>query len=233
MRALNHLYDGLRGAAAVIEGVEFLLTHRPVVRKAAGAFAAAAVLVAVSTALFPPLQASIAPVVPGVVLPWYAVLLEWMWSQMPAVLAMLLLCWGIETVYLQLGWTGRLVDAVTALRGGRPRTPRGGGRWLVTWLMGGVGCAGLIAGGVPGIIVAVLAAVPILGAGLIYPVSRRRGWPAGVIGPFLRSRPMLCGGVGLGAVCGLAVPIFNLVVFPCAVVGVSCLLLREERAWEN
>lgn len=232
MRALNHLYDGLRGAAALIEGVEFLLTHRTVVRKSAGAFASAAALVAVGTALFSALRASIEPMVPSVVLPWYAVLLEWMWSQMPAVLAALLLCWVIETVYLQLRWTGRLVEAVTALRGGRPRAPSDDGRWLVTWLMVGVGCVGLTAGGVPGVIVAALAAAPVLGAGLIYPVSRWRGWPIGIIGPFLRSRPMLCGGVGLGAVCGSAVPIFNLVAFPCAVIGVSCLLLREERGWE-
>lgn len=230
MGPVNRLYDGLRGAATLVEGLEFLLTHRPVVKDALRPFAASVALIVLAGVFMAPLRSGLAPFVPGLTLPWYFVLFEWGWSAMPSLLAALLLCVGIEILYFWLAAPGTLVDAV-AVRRGATHQPATLDRIRFTGWVGGMslGCAGIAAAGGAGVAIAGLVALPMLGGGMVWAIACLRGWAPAVVRHLLSSRLTLCGGLGAALLVGSMVPILNLAVFPCATIGVTCLILREER----
>lgn len=224
------LYQALRGAGAVIEGAEFLLTHRhllgrhlPHVLTAAACTLGAMWLAAKLTAYLPP--------APGMTLPWYLVLIEWCWSRLPAALAAEFAAWAALTAYLGLAWPRRFVWEVMAQRHVAPPAQLGDGRGRAFfWLsVCGVGGAGIAWVPIVGLAAAVVLAWPVLGAGLAMAILDLRGWRSDGVYAFLTSHWATLVGLGLGVVVSLAIPAVNLVALPCAVAGATCLLVREPQ----
>lgn len=232
MRAVGpSLYHALRGGAAVIEGAEFLLTHRRILVHQAPHVLAAGAFALIATWL----ASRLIPVLPQphpLSLPWYFVLIEWLWSRLPSVLAADIAAWSALTAYLALAWPRQLVWAVMAQRNvTRPSAPPGHERGPALFLLsaGGAGCG--LAAYVPvvGPAAAAVLAWPVLGAGLVVATLTLRGWPRADIYVFVRTRWEILGGLGLGVAVSVAIPVVNLVALPCAVAGTACLLFREPR----
>ncbi len=225
------LYHALRGGAAVIEGAEFLLTHRRRLARQIPHFLAAAACSAIATGLASRLTPGL-PQPPALALPWYLVLIEWAWSRLPSVLGLEIAAGTALTGYLALAWPRELVAAVEAQRGpARPATSRRGGRAssLVVLSVGAAAC-GLIAS-VPAVGPAAAAALacPALGAGLAVATLTLHGWPPGDMRAFLSTNWEIPVGLGLGLIATMAIPVVNLTALPCALAGAACLLGREPR----
>lgn len=215
----------------MIEGAEFLLTHRHIPRRLVFHFGAAAACVLIATWPAAWLAAHL-PTPPAITLPWYLVLLEWLWASLPVVLAAELAAWIALTAYVALGLPRRLVWAVMTQRevplpSPLPGDPRGP---ALAWLgAGGVGWA-LIAG-VPvfGPAAAAVLACLVLGGAFVVTTLTLRGWSWGNVLSFILTHSAMIVGLGLGLIVSLTIPVVNLVALPCAVTGTGCLLLREPR----
>jgi hypothetical protein len=227
------VYDGLRGFGALIEGAEFLFTHRHLWRPLALHLGTAATLVLLTGWLRPPLATTIAPYLPAVVAPWYLVLAEWAWGAMPSVLASLAVSGLVTAAYSALAWPTALVARVAAIRApGKPGTPTTltDRMAVLVWLAaGGLVCSGVVVLHPLGAAVAVFLACPVLGIALIYPALRLRGWAPREARRFALARLAIWSGLGTGLAIGLAVPLVSLAALPCGMVGAACLALREER----
>jgi hypothetical protein len=216
----------------VVEGAEFLLTHRHIVGRHLVHFLAAAAC-AFGALWLRPWIAAVLPPVPAVTFPWYLVLLEWLWAELPSLLAAEVSAWSATAAYLALPSTGRLIAAVMAHRGeaepclAASHEPGG----ALAWLAAGAAAYAAIAW-IPlvGPASAVVLACPVLGAGFVITVLERHGWSGGAVRAFATSHWPLLSGVGLGLIVGLVIPVFNLAALPCAVAGTVCLLRREVGA---
>lgn len=216
----------------MVEGAEFLLTHRRVVGRHPVHFLAAAACSLGAVWLGPRIVAVLPPT-PAVAFPWYLVLLEWLWAGLPSVLAAEVSAWTATVAYLALPSTGHLIATVMAQRGGAEP-------YLTASHEPGGALAGLAAGGavyaaiawIPmvGPPAAVVLACPVIGAGFVVTVLSRHGWAGGTVRAFVTSHWSLVSGVGLGLIVGLVIPVFNLAALPCAVAGTVCLLRREVGA---
>src|SRR5574341_1675179 len=141
MRAVGRsLHQALRGGGAVVEGAEFLLTHRHFVGRQLVHFLAAGAC-ALGAAWLGSRLAEVFPAAPVIAFPWYLVLVGWLWSGLPSVLAAELAAWSAATVYLALPSTHQLMLTVMKLRGNTdPRVTSGRvQRGALVWL--GVGAA--------------------------------------------------------------------------------------------
>lgn len=214
----------------MVEGAEFLLTHRDISRRHVLHLLASAACGLLSTWLFSAVRPLVPP--PGAIsLPWYLVLVEWSWSNLPAVLAAEAAAASAAIAYLLLARPRALVLSVVTRRGGTVAcsSPRASGSVIGVLTAGGLGCIGLVTVPWGGAAASVLW-LPLLGAGLVAAVLSVLGWPSAAILTFLRSRIAMLAGLGLAIVTSLAVPVVNLVALPCATVGAACLILREEGA---
>lgn len=225
------LYDLLRGAGALVEGVEFLVAHHTIARRLAGHFLVAAACVLITTQWLPSRLQPLMPAVTPLVLPWYLVLAEWAWSGIPSVLAQQAAGWAAMVAYLGIAPPRGLVALVAERRGGdlgaRPVSDR---MRSTIWLaLGGVVCFGLSVLPTLGPLVALLAVCPVVGGALFVSVS------AGRVGSSSRhrwwSRGLNATSIGLGGAVfvALSIPVVNLVALPCAATGAACLVIREER----
>jgi hypothetical protein len=225
------LYHALRGGGAVIEGAEFLLTHRQIARRQILHLCAAASCTLIATWLraWP---AAYVPAPPAVTLPWYLVLVEWLWSSLPAVLTSELAAWAAQTMYVALALPRQLVSAVLSQRGSILPSPREAGPRgpALAWLgAGGLGCAAIAWLPLVGPLAAAVLACPVLGGGLVVTILMLRGWSWADTISLVQRQWALIVGLGLGLVVSLTIPVVNLVALPCAAVGTTCLLLREVR----
>lgn len=222
------LFQLLRGGGAVIEGAEFLLTHRQLLGRYLSHLIAAAACTLAAVWLAARLE-PLLPSAPVIALPWYLVLAEWLWANLPAVLSAEIAAWVALGAYVGLAWPRQFVWAIMSQRGVAPLSaePRDGRERTLSWfVLSGAGWAALAY--IPGIGLAAAAVVagPVLGVGLVIPILALRGWHPATAG-FLRSHGALLTGLGFGIVISLAIPVVNLVALPCAVAGTVCLLIRE------
>jgi hypothetical protein len=180
MRGVSRvLYQALRGGGAVVEGAEFLLTHRHLLRRQIGHFLAAAACAVVATWLGARL-AMVLPAAPAIAFPWYLVLIEWLWAELPSVLAAEVAGWGAGTVYLALPFPRQLVWVVMSQRGGTaPTSPsdRERERALIWLGAGAAGCVLVAWVPVVGPPAAAVLACPVLGGGFVVAILTLRGWP--------------------------------------------------------
>lgn len=215
----------------MVEGAEFLLTHRRVVGRHPVHFLAAAAC-SLGAVWLGPQIAAVLPSTPAVAFPWYLVLLEWLWAGLPSVLAAEVSAWSAAVAYLALPSTGRLIATVMAHRGDTEpyltasREPGG----ALAWLAAGAAVYAIAWIPMVGPALAVVLACPVLGAGFVITVLSRPGWAGGAVRVFVTSHWLLVSGVGLGLIVGLVIPVFNLAALPCAVAGTVCLLRREVGA---
>jgi hypothetical protein len=216
----------------VVEGAEFLLTHRRIVGRHLVHFLAAAAC-SLGAVWLRPRIAAVLPPTPAVAFPWYLVLLEWLWVGLPSVLAAEISAWSATVAYLALPSTGHLIATVMAQRGGAEpfltASHEPGG--TLAWLTAGAAVYAAIAW-IPmvGPASAVVLACPVIGAGFIVTILARHGWSGGAVRAFATSHWPLLSGVGLGLIVGLVIPVFNLAALPCAAAGTACLLRREVGA---
>jgi hypothetical protein len=236
MRAVSlALYHALRGGGAVIEGAEFLLTHRHIPRRLVLHFSAAATCTLIAIWLGTRLAAAL-PAPPVIALPWYLVLVEWLWSSLPIVLATQFVAWSALAAYVAVALPQGIVSAVLTQRGVMPpstlvRDPRSP---VLAWLSaGGVGCALIAWVPVVGPGTAAVLGLPVLGGGLVVTTLTLLGWSKSAIRSAMRTHLAVMVGLGLGLALSLAIPVVNLVALPCAFAGTACLLLREPRPAEQ
>jgi len=229
--------DLLRGFGAIIEGAEFLLTHRTLWRPLAPHFGAGAALALGASLAIHPLQRIVMAHVPPLVLPWYLAPLEWAWGATPGLLASLLMLVLAEIAYLAVAWPAPVIQAVALIRHAHRSdldpssiTAIASGRWRMLLAMAGctIGCVALLwTSAVGSTLVATFGMVVISGAGLLYPAwqSARRVSAFGV--DF--TRVPLCIGLGGGLFVLWMIPLLGVVSLPIGVVGTACLALREGR----
>jgi hypothetical protein len=221
------LYQILRGGGAVIEGAEFLLTHRQLVGRYLTQVIAAAACTFAALELAARLEPLLAPA-PVIALPWYFILAEWVLANLPAVASVEIAAWIALGAYFGLAWPRRFVWAIMALRGVAPMAARYGRERTLSWfVLSGAGWTALTYLPGIGLAAAVASAGPVLGVSLALPILALRGWPTSATSAFLRSHGTLLTGLGFGLAVSLAVPAVNLVALPCAIAGTVCLLIRE------
>lgn len=223
------LYQLLRGGGAVVEGAEFLLTHRHISRQQLPHLGAAALCTLMGAWMGGRLTA-VLPAPPTLPFPWFLILVEWIWASLPVVLGAELAAWVAQTVYVTFAPPRQLVSAVLSQRGSGSPSPQAGlsQQTALTWLgAGGLLCALIALVPVVGPVAAAVLAFPVLGGALSATTLSLLGRPRRAVLAFLRTHWGMSAGLGVGLLVALTIPVLNLVALPCAATGIACLLLKD------